>query len=140
MTETVSSTLSIPDAVLKRLTDESVVWLTTVDRHGGPVPTPVWFLWPGDSFLFFSQPGTAKLANITARPRVAVNLEADSGGGHVAVFTGTAAVTESVDDDEWRRYVDKYAAGMRSLDYSPDAFRADYSVPVRVTAARFRGW
>lgn len=56
------------------------------------------------------------------------------------MFTGTAAVAESVDDDEWRRYVDRYDAGMRSLDYSPDAFRADYSVPVRVTPTRFRGW
>ncbi|MEU5843384.1 TIGR03667 family PPOX class F420-dependent oxidoreductase [Rhodococcus sp. NPDC047139] len=140
MSETVPSALSVPEAVLKRLADESVIWLTTVDRRGGPVPTPVWFLWSDASFLIFSQPHTSKLANITARPRVALNLEADRGGGHVAVFTGTAAIGESVEDDEWARYVGKYEAGMRSLDYGPETFRADYSVPLRVTPLRFRGW
>ena len=47
---------------------------------------------------------------------------------------------ESVEDDEWARYVGKYEAGMRSLDYGPETFRADYSVPLRVTPLRFRGW
>ena len=141
MSETsLPSTLSIPDDVLARLTDESVIWLTTVNGHGGPVPTPVWFLWSDAAFLVFSQPGTSKLTNIAARPRVALNLEADRGGGHVAVFTGTAAIGESVRDDEWARYTRKYEAGMRSLGVTPEAFRADYSVPIRVTPRRFRGW
>jgi len=140
MSEISAPTLTLPEPVRKRLEDESTIWLTTVDGKGGPVPTPVWFLWSDGTFLIFSRPGTAKLANIAVRPRVALNFDGDGFGGNIAVFTGTAVAGTPVTDDEWERYVRKYEEGMRTLEYGPDSFRADYSVPVRVTPQRFQGW
>ncbi|MEE2032195.1 TIGR03667 family PPOX class F420-dependent oxidoreductase [Rhodococcus chondri] len=137
MTETV---LSVPNPVLDRLERERVLWLTTVDRRGTPVPTPVWFLWSQGTFLMFSQPGTPKLTNMAAQPRVSVNLNADAHGGEVAVFTAEAHVEAAISDEEWRHFVDKYAADIGTLGLTPETFRADYSVPVRMTPRRFRGW
>src|SRR2546425_12373164 len=46
----------------RRLRDEKLAWLTTVDSKGTPQPIPVWFLWDGaDSILIYSKPDTAKL-------------------------------------------------------------------------------
>src|SRR6266581_1156609 len=35
------------ERVARRLRDERLIWLTTVDAKGIPQPTPVWFLWDG---------------------------------------------------------------------------------------------
>lgn len=138
MTET--ATLPISDSVAHRLERERMIWLTTVDRKGTPVPTPVWFLWSDGRFLLFSQPDTAKLANIAANPRVSLHFNADAHGGAVTVFTGEAHVASTVPDEEWARYVRKYAKDIASLDFTPNSFRADYSVPIRMTPQRLRGW
>ena len=55
--------------VKQRLRRELVIWLTTVRRDGMPQPTPVWFLWDGDTFLIYSQPNTRKLATSPTIPR-----------------------------------------------------------------------
>ncbi|MBM7460198.1 TIGR03667 family PPOX class F420-dependent oxidoreductase [Rhodococcus coprophilus] len=135
-----TDTLDLSATVARRLADESVIWLTTVDAKSTPVPTPVWFLWRDGSFLLFSQPGARKLANIAADRRVALNLNSDAHGGDVAVFTGHAVVDADVPDDDWNRYVEKYEQQMASLDYTPARFRDDYSVPVRVIPVRVRQW
>ena len=44
--------------VAAHLTDDAVVWLTSVSPRGAPLPMPVWFLWDGDeSVVVYSQPG-----------------------------------------------------------------------------------
>ena len=43
--------------VERRLRDEYLVWLTTVRADGLPQPSPVWFLWDGETVLIYSQPG-----------------------------------------------------------------------------------
>ena len=135
-----TNTLSIPASTADRLASEKVIWLTTVDRSETPIPTPVWFLWSDGSFLLFSQPDTAKLANIAAHPRVALNFNSDAHGGGVSVFTGQAHVDPDVPEDEWNRYVRKYARDIESLNLTPDSFRADYSVAIRAIPGRLRGW
>jgi len=40
----------------RRLAEEKIIWLTTMDNLGHPQPRPVWFLWNGASILIFSQP------------------------------------------------------------------------------------
>ncbi len=47
--------------VARRLAEERIGWLTTVDGSGMPQPRPVWFLWQEGSLLIYSQPGTRKL-------------------------------------------------------------------------------
>jgi hypothetical protein len=41
----------IPVDVEKRLREEQVIWLTTVRADGMPLPTPVSFLWAGETVL-----------------------------------------------------------------------------------------
>ncbi len=103
-----TDTLDLSVTVARRLAEESVIWLTTVDAKSTPVPTPVWFMWRDGSFLLFSQPDTHKLANIAANPRVALNLNSDAHGGDVAVFTGHAVIDAATPADDWIRFVDIY--------------------------------
>jgi hypothetical protein len=53
----------------RRLREEEVAWLTTVRSDGQPQSVPIWFLWDGETFLIYSQPGRQKLKNITRNPR-----------------------------------------------------------------------
>ncbi|MFD1813307.1 TIGR03667 family PPOX class F420-dependent oxidoreductase [Rhodococcus gannanensis] len=135
------ATLEISPRVTERLIGEDVIWLTTVRPDLAPVPTPVWFLWSDGSFLLFSEPGTAKLRNVTTSPGVALHLNSDAHGGDVAVFTGKAVIDESGPTAaEWAAYARKYERGFTSIDMPPDEFRQSYSVLVRVTPDRLRAW
>ena len=60
----------------KRLENEKIIWLTTVGEDGTPQPNPVWFLWDGETFLFYSQPTAHDLKHIARNPKVSLNLEA----------------------------------------------------------------
>ncbi len=127
--------------VLRRLEQEDVIWLVTSGRDGTPQPSPVWFHWNDETLLIYSQPNTPKLRNIAANPRVALNFNATSTGGDVVVFTGTAEIlTDAPPATGVPDYIEKYTPGIAQLGMTPDAFAADYSVPVRVTPARLRGF
>ncbi|MFC7877631.1 TIGR03667 family PPOX class F420-dependent oxidoreductase [Isoptericola sp. NPDC057391] len=125
-----------------RLRDEEVVWLTTVDPHGTPQPTPVWFWWDGDDEVVIrSQPGTAKLRNVGLAPGVALHLNSTRSGGDVVVLLGEGRVDDAaLTSDERAAYDAKYADGMRGLGMTPDGFHADYSVTLRVRVRRLRGF
>lgn len=125
----------------RRLQEEPVVWLTTVDPHGTPQPTPVWFLRSGDEIVVASQPAKAKLRNVRANPRVALNLNSTRSGDDVVVLVGEAVVDGAgLSGAERAAYDEKYAEGMRSLDLSAEQFHAEYSVIVRVTPEKLRGF
>jgi PPOX class probable F420-dependent enzyme len=123
----------------RHLQDDQVVWLTTVGPDGTPQPSPVWFLWDGDTALIYSQPATPKLRNIGQRPRVSLNFNCTPNGGDVVILTGDAwvdsgAATDSLD----AAYTDKYADGIRSIGMTPDAFVQEYSVAIRVRPTSLR--
>ena len=81
--------------VAARLRDELVAWLVTVAADGTPVPTPVWFLWDGESILVYSQPDKPKLRHIAVHPRVAVALRTDElGDEHHIVLSGRVRITQ----------------------------------------------
>ncbi|TLF82479.1 TIGR03667 family PPOX class F420-dependent oxidoreductase [Nocardia cyriacigeorgica] len=127
--------------VAQRLDSEQVVWLTTVGPSGTPQPNPVWFLWRDGEFLLFSQPDRPKLRNIARNPRVSLNLNSTDTGGDVAVFTGTARVEEATPTpEEIEAYVAKYTEGLVSISMTREQFFAEYSVPVRITPDRLRGF
>src|ERR1700716_2679587 len=71
----------------RRLQDEVVAWLTTVDDAGTPQPAPIWFLWDGESALIYSRGDAKRLEYLRARPRVSLHLDSDK-GGNVVVLTG----------------------------------------------------
>jgi PPOX class probable F420-dependent enzyme len=125
----------------RRLREELIAWLTTVDTAGTPQPIPVWFLWEGqESVLVYSRPGTAKLRSIARHPRVSLNLDGNGSGGNIVVATGTAAVSDDLPAHEVAEYVDKYAGLIARNGWTPESFAADYSVPIRITIGRVRGF
>ncbi|MEU8896794.1 TIGR03667 family PPOX class F420-dependent oxidoreductase [Nocardia sp. NPDC048505] len=126
--------------VAPRLEQESLIWLTTVGASGTPQPNPVWFQWRAGEFLLFSEPGQAKVRNIARNPRVSLNLNT-AGGYDVAVLTGDARIDETTPAAaELTAYAAKYADGLKSLKLSAEEFFATYSVAIRVTPDRLRGF
>src|SRR5690349_12295321 len=78
----------------RRLREDRLAWLTTVDGAGTPQPIPVWFLWDGgESVLIYSKPDTPKLRAIGSHPRVSLNLDGNGSGGDIVVALGEAAVS-----------------------------------------------
>ncbi|WP_454197780.1 TIGR03667 family PPOX class F420-dependent oxidoreductase [Nocardia sp. Marseille-Q1738] len=127
--------------VSKRLTQEAIIWLTTVSPSGTPQPNPVWFQWRDEAFLIFTQPGTPKLRNIAADPRVSLNFNSTATGGDVVVFTGTAQVDAAgASASELDAFVEKYTEGLVDIGMTREQFFADYSVPVRIVPDRLRGF
>lgn len=127
--------------VSDHLTNDQVVWLTTVGANGTPQPSPVWFLWDGESVLIYSQPNTPKLRNIERSPRVSLNFNCTPTGGDVVILTGDATIDRSAPPaNTVSEYVEKYTEGMRGIGMNADAFTREYSVPIRVRPARLRGF
>ena len=78
----------------RRVLDEKLAWLTTVDSTGTPQPNPVWFLWDSGSFITFSKPNRAEIANIARTGRVSLNFEASPDEEQIRIFTGHAEIIE----------------------------------------------
>jgi len=124
----------------RRLREELIGWLVTVRPDGLPVPVPVWFLWDGETIVVYSQPGTPKLRNIAANPKVALHLDGNGRGGDIVVISAEARVDQSIPlVDRAPAYLAKYAAMIRADWASPAAFAGDYSVPIRLTPRAIRG-
>ncbi len=125
----------------RRLREETVIWLTAVAADGTPQPNPVWFLWDGASFLIYCQQGAKRLEHIRRNPRVALHFDSDEQGGDIVVFTGTARLaTGELPADQNRAYVEKYRDGIMEVVGALQEFVAQYSVPVRITLERVRGF
>lgn len=124
----------------RHLQDDRVVWLITVDADGTPQPSPVWFLWDGDTALIYSQPSTPKLRNIGRHPRVGLHFNCTPSGGDVVILTGDASIdTGAPPANENSAYVDKYTDGIQSIGMTLDAFAQAYSVAIRVRPTSLRG-
>ena len=126
--------------VERRLRDELIVWLTTVSPAGAPVPSPVWFLWDGESFLVYSQPQTPKLRNIARNPRVSLNLNGDRRGDDIVIVSGAARESDDPPAHEVAAYLEKYGGPIAANGWTPESFAADYSVPLRIEPRRLRGF
>jgi PPOX class probable F420-dependent enzyme len=126
--------------VARRLAEELIGWLVTVNGRGAPQPSPIWFLWDEGSILLYSQPQTAKLRNIAANPRAAMHLPADAVGDDVVIVSGRAAVSDDPPAHELARYLDKYGELIEGNGWTPESFAADYSVPVRIRPTGLRGF
>ena len=124
----------------RRLREDLLAWLTTVDGRGTPQPVPVWFLWDGgSSILIYSRPDTAKLPNIARNPRVSLNLDGNGQGGDIVVCLGDIRVSDDPPADRVPEYVAKYGGLIERNRWTPESFAADYSVPLRITITRIRG-
>jgi PPOX class probable F420-dependent enzyme len=125
----------------RRLRQEKVIWLTTVDSHNTPQPRPVWFHWDGETVLIFSEKNKAKLRHITSNPKVSLNFNTDEDGGDVAVLVGDARILDELPDpDRVRTYLRKYTQGIKDLGMTVAEFTDSYSVPILVTPRAMRGF
>lgn len=128
--------------VHSRLRHEQMIWFTSVGRNGTPQPNPVWFVMQDPStMLVYNRDDALRLVHIRHRPRVALHFNADSAGEDVIVLTGDAeAVTGLPGSHEHDDYLAKYRDGMIRVSGSPEAFGAEYSVPLLVHIGRVRGF
>ena len=125
----------------RRLASERVVWLTTVRADGQAQSSPVWFLWDGQTFLLYSQPGAQKVRNLAANPRVSLHLGDDGTGDDVVTFEGTATVEpDTPRADRVLAYLAKYQTAIEALGYEPGPFARTYSMAIRVRPTRVRVW
>jgi len=130
------------ERVSRRLRDERLIWLTTVDAKGTPQPTPVWFLWDEttSTFLIYSLTNAKRHAHLQQNPRVALNFDGNGKGGDIIVFTGEAQV--SSDDppaDQLPAYVEKYRDFIVRSFGTPANFASKYSVALRIRPMALRG-
>jgi PPOX class probable F420-dependent enzyme len=138
---TIDTSTDFGKRIARQLDDEVVVWLTTVGASGTPAPKPVWFLWHDDEILISSQPDKAKLHHIERHPQVAVNFNATHSGGDVGVISGTAAIDPApISGEALAAYNAKYADDITRLGMTPDQFHASYSVLIRITPEKLRGF
>jgi PPOX class probable F420-dependent enzyme len=130
------------ERVARRLRDERLIWLTTVDAKGTPQPTPVWFLWDGttSTILIYSRADAKRLAHLQQNPRVALNFDGNGSGGDIIVITAEAQV--SSDDppaDQLPTYVEKYRDFIARRYSTPENFASIYSVALRIYPIAIRG-
>ncbi|MFC6157449.1 TIGR03667 family PPOX class F420-dependent oxidoreductase [Kribbella jiaozuonensis] len=138
---TIDTSTGFGKRIARQLDDERIVWLTSVAKSGTPAPTPVWFLWYDDEILIGSEPDKAKLRNIAAHPQVSVNFNATHTGGDVGVISGTAVIESApISGDALTAYNAKYADDIAGLGMTPDQFHASYSVLIRITPEKLRGF
>lgn len=130
------------ERVARRLRDDRLIWLTTVDAKGMPQPTPVWFLWDKatSTLLVYSRADAKRLGHAQRNPRVALNFDGNGSGGDIIVITGEAQV--SSDDppaDRLSTYVEKYREFIARLYSTPEQFASVYSVALRIRPLAIRG-
>ncbi|MGH2558169.1 MAG: TIGR03667 family PPOX class F420-dependent oxidoreductase [Thermomicrobiales bacterium] len=126
--------------VARRLSEESIVWLTTVRDDGTPRPSPGWFLWDGKTFLIYSQPNTRKLRNIARSAKVALHLNGDRHGNDIVILTGDARIADDAPPGhEVPTFVKKYEADLGHGE-AAERMARDYSVAIRVTPTGLRGF
>jgi PPOX class probable F420-dependent enzyme len=126
--------------VAKRLTEESVAWLTTIDANGVPQPNPVWFLWDGESALIYCLNTAARLRHIANNPRVSLNFNTDGDGDDLLILTGRIRLApEEPPVDQNTAYLAKYGEDINDLFSNPVGMAEKYSVALRFEPEKLRG-
>lgn len=130
------------ERVARRLRDERLIWLTTVNGKGMPQPTPVWFLWDEATatFLVYSRADAKRLTHIQQNSSVAFNFDGNGSGGDIIVITGMAQVSSTDPSaDKSPAYVEKYRDFIATRYETPENFASIYSVALRVSPTVIRG-
>lgn len=122
-----------------RLRSDLMGWLTTLRADTGqPVSVPVWFLLLADGdVVVYSKPGTQKLRNIAANPRVSLALDGTEIGSNIVSIEGTARLDDAQPSaDRQPAYRDKYAERIATVFGTPEGFAGLYSQAVVITPTR----
>jgi PPOX class probable F420-dependent enzyme len=120
----------------KHLTNDRIVWLTTVTPSGRPAPRPVWFKWDGTAVIIYSQPPGAKLKHIAANDQVSLHFNCSPDGGDVVVISGRAELLQDAPlPSEVPGILDKYQGWIQAMGYTLEWLNG-YSKAIRVTPER----
>ena len=129
------------DKVLRRLDDEVVIWMTTVNTNGQPQTSVVWYWWDGEEFLIYSLDPTSRLTNLAKNRNVALNFDGNSRGGDIVTIEGVATIDPNAPSAaEMNDYVGKYGRRMNRGWGSPEGFAKKYPTAIRVRPVRVRAW
>ncbi len=129
------------EKVKRRLDDEVVIWMTTVNPTGQPQTSLVWYWWDGSEFLIYSLDPTARVRNVAQNPRVALNFDGNGRGGDVVTIEGKAVIdTDAPTAAEMPEYVAKYRHRMDRGWGGPEEFAEKYPTAIRVTPTKVRAW
>lgn len=130
------------ERVARRLQNERLIWLTTVDSRGTPQPTPVWFLWDeaASTFLIYSRADAKRLEHLQQNSRVSLNFDGNGSGGDIIVITGQAQISPNDPPaDQLPAYVEKYRDFIARSYTTPENFASIYSVALRIHPTTIRG-
>jgi PPOX class probable F420-dependent enzyme len=120
----------------KHVTNDKIIWLTTVTPSGRPAPRPVWFMWDGTAFVIYSQPTGAKLKHIAANDHVSLHFNCSPDGGDVVVISGRAEVLQGAPlPSEVPGILGKYEGWIQAMGYTLEWLNG-YSTGIRVTPER----
>jgi PPOX class probable F420-dependent enzyme len=130
------------ERVARRLREERLIWLTTVDAKGTPQPAPVWFWWDEatSTILVYSRADAKRQGHISRNPRVAFNLDGNGNGGDIIVITGEAQLSPNDPSaDRLPVYVEKYRDNITRSFQTPEKFAEMYPVALRIRPIAIRG-
>jgi PPOX class probable F420-dependent enzyme len=127
--------------IAKRLHEESIIWLTTVDSNGTPQPTPVGFWWDDEqqNILIYSQANAKREAHLRANPRVSLNFDGDKQGGDIIVLTGKVTFSDDPPAHQHQPYLEKYSGLIKPVFGTPENFAQHFPVALRVQPLSIRG-
>ena len=135
-----SSTLAA-SRIHRFLETEPVVWVSTVRPDGAPHLVPIWFWWDGDAMLVFSKPDAQKVRNLRANPSVMLALGDAEADFDVGLLEGRAELLDRPTSDVLPAgHLAKYAAQLRAIGVTPEAYAEAYSQVIRIVPADFLAW
>ena len=127
--------------VEQRLREEPIIWFTTVRPDGRPHTVPVWFLWDGETFLIFSQPGNLKIRNLQRNSHISLALDGTKQGGDVVTVEGEAELlSEPSRNIQVPAFGEKYASLIKEMGADVEHMVEDYSQPIRIRPTKFITW
>jgi PPOX class probable F420-dependent enzyme len=123
--------------VQARLKKELVIWFVTAGKDARPQAVPVWFLYDGESFVIYSQPGI-KARNVRENPHVELHLNTDEVGDVVVRISGTARISRTEPPaHKVPAFVRKYRDQIKGFGWTPEVFAEKYPHAIRVRRLRF---
>jgi PPOX class probable F420-dependent enzyme len=122
----------------KRLRENRILWLGSVQPDGRPHLVYVFFLWDGKNILIFSQPTSQKIRNVQQNPHVTLGLDETREGEDMVILEGKA---ELLDDPAVNptlpAYAAKYDSEFQRVGLTAEAMAAVYSQALLITPTRF---
>jgi PPOX class probable F420-dependent enzyme len=126
----------------RRLSEEQIIWITTVGKDGTPQPNPVGFVCQDDnSIVIYNMVNANRLNHVVDPPQVALHFDGDGTGGDIVVFAGTARRAHDVPPPhENHSFLAKYGDSLLRVSDSAEEFGKRFPVPLRIEITRTRGF